>query len=330
MKDYKIGYVTYNNEPIFGIDFFIEYIAHLNEKYQLDLNIIHINDYTKEICDLVLYTCASGIRGCHELYEQYKNRSFFKNAKGSPKFLLINWGEHRGFPEYGMKDEIYLSTFNNYVPNYNEYKCYSITMQKTTQYNYCIPYCIDAFFCTGLINSYNDILKNKKNTKTNFCSMIFSHGTYEREFIYNELAKYKKIDCFGNLYKNVENRYYGDEELNKLIPSYKFNICFENTHSEDNEFYVTEKLCNAFKWGTIPIYWGNNKQVYEIFNKDSFINLTDVPQHKWIDIIKEYDTNDDLYNNILNQNPILDSNIINKYFEDKEKFIVNILTNENN
>ena len=317
MKDYKIGYPTYNNEPVFGITYFIDYLDWLNEKYELNLNIIRVKDYTQETCDLVLYLLASGDPNYYELYLQYKNRIFFKNAKGNPKFLLIGWGEHRGYPEYGMGDEIYLNTYNNYVPNYNEYKCYSITMQQTTKYNYCMPYCIDANFCNKILNSYDNNIQIKQNNKTKFCSMIFSHGTNERELIYNELNKYKKIDCFGNFHKNVENRYYEDEELDELMQSYKFNICFENTHSEDNEFYVTEKLCNAFKWGTIPIYWGNNKQIYEIFNKNSFINLTDIPQNKWVDIIKEYDINDNL-----------DNTIINKYFNGKEKFIVNILTNK--
>ena len=45
----------------------------------------------------------------------------------------------------------------------------------------------------------------------------------------------------------------------------------ENTISEG---YVTEKILNAFLAGSIPIYYGD-KLAKEIFNPDSFVNITD-------------------------------------------------------
>lgn len=341
MKDYKIGYIKLydNNKCITPNDQYLQFINYINDiniKYDLKLNIIIVDNYTKEECNLVLYDPMSGYENAYNVYLHIKNKDFFKNAKGNPKFLLCFWGEYHTYPLWYTDEECIdmddhlIRTIQEYVPFKSEYKCYSITMYENTKHNCCMPYCINCYYINDIIEKQKNILNNKITKKNKFCSMICSHGSRERELIYNELNKYKKIDCFGNYHKNVENKYYDDNELNNLMPSYKFNICFENTHSDFNEFYVTEKICNAFQWGVIPIYWGNNKQIYEIFNKDSFINLTDIPYNKWIDIIKEYDNDNELYNKMLNQNPLLNNVniIINKYFENKEKFIVNLLINE--
>ena len=322
MNDYKIGYLNVGDYKGF-----ISYIKYINDKYNLQLNIIEVEDYTKDECDLVIYPQNSII------YDILLDRTVFKNAKGNPKFLMFitvephtcisssYWNDH------GSDDLTLYRTLTNYVPFCTQYKCYAISTYKDTSHNCCIPYCIDTWEVNKILYN-NSIEKNKSLDKTKFCSMIFSHITKERETIYKLLSEYKRIDSYGNMLKNVEDRYYDDNELNILLPNYKFNICFENTHSDYNETYVTEKICRAFQWGTIPIYWGNNKQIYEIFNEKSFINLTDVPENKWVDIIKEYDTNDELYKQMLNEQPIINKDIHNQFFEKKEKFIIKILTKE--
>ncbi len=50
-------------------------------------------------------------------------------------------------------------------------------------------------------------------------------------------------------------------------------MCFENTSTQGNEGYVTEKLVDAMLAGCIPLYWGDHR-VSEDFNPDSFIDLT--------------------------------------------------------
>ena len=338
MKDYKIGYFKIlnddnqlsNNTNYYIKDYnkyFIENtIKPINERYNLDLNIIIVDDYTKEECDLVVY------EQCDILYENLKNKLLFNQAKGNPKFLMYFFGEPHSFPcvadDYSEQHAL-VRTYANYVPIDSEIKAYSISMYEDTKHNCCMPYYINTFCVKDIENQKEQIIKNKNINKINFCSIMCSHGTYERDLIYNLLSTYKKIGCFGEYHKNMGNIYYDDDNMfNYIMPTYKFNICFENTHSDYNETYVTEKICNAFKSGTVPIYWGNNKQIYEVFNKDSFINLTDVPTNKWIDIIKEYDNNDELYYKMLNTEAIIDHNVSNRYFEKKEKFIVKVLTEE--
>ena len=63
----------------------------------------------------------------------------------------------------------------------------------------------------------------------------------------------------------------GVESKLDFLRDYKFSIAFENTESEG---YTTEKIVDAYKARSIPIYWGNPK-ITEEFNPDSFINCYD-------------------------------------------------------
>lgn len=350
MVDYKIGYILPDKSKISDNDIyqydcyrntynayedllnnhlnFIEYINSVNNKLELNFNIIIIEDYTIEECDLVIYSQSNLI------YDKIYNRSAFENAKGNPKFLMYFNGESHTYPywfcdnNFVKYDNLLLKTLTNYVPFCSKYKCYAISMYEDTLHNCCMPYCIDTWSLFNIWwDNYKIVRNNRQLIKDKFCAMTFFHGTREREQIYQELNKYKQIDCYGPFHKNMnDEEYYKNEILDNILPHYKFNICFENTHSDYNETYVTEKICNAFKYGSIPIYWGNNKQIYEIFNKESFINLTDIPHNKWIDIIKEYDNDDNLYNKMLNEIPLIDNDIHSKYFNKKEQFIKKILT----
>ena len=48
---------------------------------------------------------------------------------------------------------------------------------------------------------------------------------------------------------------------------FRFAIAFENRKIN---WYITEKLVNAFLGGTIPLYWGA-KEVLDVFNPEAFI-----------------------------------------------------------
>ena len=65
--------------------------------------------------------------------------------------------------------------------------------------------------------------------------------------------------------------------------------------------YCTEKIIDAFKTRTIPIYYGD-KNIEEEFKKTSFINCNNKKDiDKVIDKIKEIDNNDDLYLKMINE-----------------------------
>jgi hypothetical protein len=106
---------------------------------------------------------------------------------------------------------------------------------------------------------------------------------------YNVIKKISLIKGFGLLNrilkkiirttytKNIffEN-YYSYKGIcpNKLetLSNYKFNLCYEN--AIDRETYITEKIFDSFKAGTIPIYLGP-KNISSYIPKNTFIDLRD-------------------------------------------------------
>lgn len=85
--------------------------------------------------------------------------------------------------------------------------------------------------------------------------------------------------------------------INKMrdLAPYRYNLCLENSAAD---YYCTEKIWQAIQAGTLPIYWGPNNKIYEIFPKGSFIDLADfeTPEHL-IDFIKTLPESDYLARN---------------------------------
>ncbi len=88
------------------------------------------------------------------------------------------------------------------------------------------------------------------------------------------------VDIYGkNWPQNIskENSRHGKNgksrsgRKHELLSNYCFNICFENTHTK---YYVTEKLWDAIRCYTLPIYKGSS-WLYKIFPKNSFIDYNE-------------------------------------------------------
>lgn len=153
-------------------------------------------------------------------------------------------------------------------------------------------YSVDAFLKKDFSN-----LKDKKW----FCSFVATQPKGKRVDFVPKLMNKKEVHCGGGLYNNIggllDGR--GDQE-NKInfLNYFKFNISFENT---SNDGYVTEKIIQPMFTNTIPIYWGA-KDVINDFNSKSFINSHDFEtDEELIDYILEVDSNEQLYQKILNE-----------------------------
>lgn len=72
--------------------------------------------------------------------------------------------------------------------------------------------------------------------------------------------KIKGVDLYGKAYKEVENKL-------DAMKDYCFQIVVENSILDD---YFTEKICDCFATGCVPVYWGTNC-VNELFDKDGII-----------------------------------------------------------
>ncbi|MGX2983144.1 glycosyltransferase family 10 domain-containing protein [Helicobacter sp. 23-1045] len=88
--------------------------------------------------------------------------------------------------------------------------------------------------------------------KRKFCSFVVSNGKADelRSAVFEALSAYKKVDSAGRFKNNVG--FLADDKI-AFLRKYKFNICFENS---DTAGYVTEKIIDAKKADSVPIYWG--------------------------------------------------------------------------
>lgn len=158
--------------------------------------------------------------------------------------------------------------------------------------------------------------QNPLLAKRKFCNFIYSNdswgeGALLRKEFCMALSQYKHIDCPGKVLNNMENaivpRKTFGEELSKreFIKQYKFTIAFENHRTEG---YTTEKLWDAFREGSIPIYWGN-PLIDRNISPEAFINCNDY-HNDWnavIEKIKEIDSDDAHYMDMLQKSPLKDT-----------------------
>jgi len=133
--------------------------------------------------------------------------------------------------------------------------------------------------------------------KSQFCLFSVSNDKCkERNQMFNELTKYKKVDSCGKYLNNIiapeaDNIH----EYLDFINKYKFMICFENTSISN---YFTEKLINAYIGNTIPIYWGC-PNINDYVNMDAILylppNYTEEDMKSLINKISYLDNNEEAY-----------------------------------
>ena len=154
---------------------------------------------------------------------------------------------------------------------------------------------------------YLDLLKERKLVtreewrSRKFCNFVVSNCFAEdvRAEFYQKLSRYQKVDSGGRYLNNVGGPVKNKEAFQK---NYRFSIAFENTSYKG---YLTEKIVDAFRAYTIPIYYGD-PDVSLDFNPDAFIdcgrfrNFDEVIQY-----VKQLEENEDQALRIVNQNPIL-------------------------
>lgn len=214
-------------------------------------------------------------------------------------------------------------TGENDVPNFN--LCdYAISFNKIDFHDrhLCLPFYV-------IRESFDMLRKNKRlsfnENKNGFASFVVSNNfcsSPDRNLFFNELAKYKFVASGGRYANNI-----GGPVENKLefINKYKFNIAFENSKVND---YITEKIFDALAANTIPIYWGD-KSIKEHVNPKSFINIDDYNSiEEAIEFIKYLDNNEDLYNEMINQDSLVQNNFI-EWEKMLDNFLLKIVGNLN-
>ncbi len=127
-----------------------------------------------------------------------------------------------------------------------------------------------------LIKPDNIDVESILQQKSKFCNFLYSHHVPYREHFFTQLSKYKKVDAPGNSMNNtpsIDSQYQGDiwEIKRQFLKPYKFTIAFENYQYLG---YQTEKLYDAMRTNSLPIYCGD-PLIHDVFNTKSFINVSE-------------------------------------------------------
>ncbi|MBQ6838435.1 MAG: hypothetical protein IJO44_06305 [Clostridia bacterium] len=168
------------------------------------------------------------------------------------------------------------------------------------------------------------ILSEKKH----FCNFIYRHPSSHgiREKFFTTLNEYKPVVSAGSQFNNTGSKN-GCSWVEKYeyVKASKFTIACD---SIEYDGFVTEKIVQAFDNHSIPIYFGN-KRIDDEFNTKAFIWCkTKEDFDATIERIKFVDSNDDEYIKMLCENPLKDPNSVKACYEELEKFLVNIFSQE--
>ena len=262
------------------------------------------------------------------------------NYTENPDFVFYSQPPRKS-RQYKNAVKIYLSGENT-MPNFN-YCDYAIT------YN---PIKFEDRHFWYAAYMYSEILfgpweyhpiTDRNMAKRNFCSFVVSSGTKGLEGtalrmdFFQLLSKYKHIDSPGKIFNNMKMpttprpKEKGKEHLEQwrldklnFIKDRKFVIAFENSNSYG---YTTEKLTDALRMHTIPIYFGNPTVGLE-YNKKAFIHVNDYNSlEEVVQKVIELDNDDDAYMAMLNEPPFV--GMKHRSLDELRDFFVNIIEKGN-
>lgn len=133
------------------------------------------------------------------------------------------------------------------------------------------------------------------------CRLDYGHQVESPEILkyYNDLKEHIHVDVFG---QHNQDRL-SVELYSSAIKSCKFYLALESTKDSDEKtlVYVSEKLYNSLKWGTVPVVWGPSKKVYEgLIPRGAFIHVDDFSSPRELAAyLQILDKREDLYNQLL-------------------------------
>lgn len=146
---------------------------------------------------------------------------------------------------------------------FNVTSCYRLDSHIPVHYGFLEPH-------TSEVESFQLPTKDKL-----VCWIVSNwHEGLKRVQYYNELKEHIHIETYGKAFgKHVDA-----ESYTSIVSSCKFYLAFENSQHTD---YITEKLFNPMKLGTVPVVLGTTRRNYEDqVPGDAFIHVDDFPTPK--------------------------------------------------
>ena len=131
-------------------------------------------------------------------------------------------------------------------------------------------------FFVVYLKSFPDMTFKPTQTITNnYTAAVISNGSLNERTAFLDKLEQRLPVLYGGSYKNnIGRKVEGNFASNNLLNFYKntkFVITMENAKIGH---YITEKLINGLRAGTIPIYWGS-RHISKYFNSKRFLILED-------------------------------------------------------
>jgi hypothetical protein len=142
------------------------------------------------------------------------------------------------------------------------------------------------------------------------CTVIGNpHGAVRNKFL-DALEQRMYVAYGGSFRNNIGYCVGGDhnsDELIQFIRQHKFVITMENS---EEDYYITEKVCNGLFAGVVPVYWGS-PNIKEYFNEKRFIHLKDDSDEEIARVINSMlNISDEEYLNMINSDILVNNNQI--------------------
>jgi len=285
----------------------------------------------------------SGLWPEDPVYEDI-NRIFLNDVKhlfnfelsDNPDFLFVSNKEDFKFLEYDCI-RIFHSD-ENIHPDFHLFDYvigYPSNLSFGDRYCYCLS-CLENLEALEQFDSRFSFKNIKKQTKKDlelrnyFCDFVYHHDSgSKRSKYFNLLNSYKEVSSLGQIFKSINKpeveKITYIEKLN-FEKKCKFSICIESC--DDSKGLITEKIFHSLLAGSIPIYLGDPR-VVEIVNPKRFINISDFrSDEELLNRIKEIDNNDELFLEIVNEQPLNDMEYFAKSRKRLNNFLINIFSQD--
>ena len=262
---------------------------------------------------------------------------FIEDYVGDDKVFNFYYpfGDHRFVRQHNAKNKILIANEDVFTwPWYDGYQDYCLNSVDLTLGNEYLdvekyirfPGWLYVFFepkldMTLIRNKINEINAARSTCKYE-CVSINGHDMMNtRTPIYEKLKNVVQIKCAGKWNNNTDELHtvYNNDKL-KYVHEFRFNICSENV----NRFgYVTEKIFDAFKAGSIPIYYGSDNNPEEgIINKNAVLFWNpDSDNEEFVKEVIRLKTDENYYNKFMAQEKLYSKNAAEFIYTTFEKLV---------
>ena len=134
------------------------------------------------------------------------------------------------------------------------------------------------FFVVYLKSFPNMTFETAKTIQNNYTGAVISNGSLNERTTFLAKLESRLPVLYGGSYKNnIGGKIEGNFSSDNLLNFYKYTKFVITMENAKIGHYITEKLINGLRAGTIPIYWGSS-HISKYFNSKRFLILEDTTE----------------------------------------------------